>query len=126
MSVDAVTPWSAHVWLKVSTTIGPVIRRWTVTDSAQREWSSSQVMISVSAPVARRQWVKSDCHISLGRSALEPDIGGPGPFFGVGFHETQIDEAAADRRGRNGELVALLEVPANGVRAGVEAADGQL
>ena len=28
------TPWSAQVWLKVSTTIGPVIRRWTVTDSA--------------------------------------------------------------------------------------------
>ena len=32
--VDAGTPWSAQVWLKVSTTIGPVMRQCTVTDSA--------------------------------------------------------------------------------------------
>ena len=57
---------------------------------------------------------------------LEPDIGGPGPFFGVGLHEAQIDEAAPDRGRRNGDLVVLLEVPANGVRAGVEALGGQL
>ena len=51
---------------------------------------------------------------------MEPDIGGPGPFLGVGLHETQIDEAAPYRGGRHGDLVALLEVPANGVRTGVE------
>ena len=51
-----------------------------------------------------------------GQIGLEPDIGGPGEFFGVGLHETQIDEAAADRGWRNGDLVALLEVPENGVR----------
>ena len=62
----------------------------------------------------------------IGQIGLEPDIGGPGPFLGVGLHETQIDETAPDRRWRHGDLVVLLEVPANGVGAGVEALGGQL
>ncbi len=57
---------------------------------------------------------------------LEPDIGRLRAFLRVGLHETQINKAAPYRRGRNSDLVALLEVPGNGVGAGVEASGGQL
>ena len=50
VSVDGGKPWSAQVWSKVWTTMGPVMRRCAVTERAQREWSSSQVMISVVEP----------------------------------------------------------------------------
>lgn len=47
----------------------PVTRGCAVTDNANREWSSSQVRISVSVPSASGWWVKSACHVSLGCSA---------------------------------------------------------
>ena len=36
-----------------------------------REWSSIQARISASCPPASGQWVKSDCHSSLGCSAAK-------------------------------------------------------
>jgi hypothetical protein len=47
----------------------PVVTGQAVTDSASREWSSSQVTTSVPVPPARCQWMKSDCHRSFGSSA---------------------------------------------------------
>lgn len=66
------------------TTISPVMRSWAVMDSSRREWSSSQLMISTSVPSATRQWVKSDCHVSLGWSAAKRRIDDLGRFFGSG------------------------------------------
>ena len=62
----------------------------------------------------------------VGQIGSEPDIGRLRAFLRVGLHETQINKAAPDRGGRHGDLVALLEVPGNGVRAGIEALGGQL
>jgi len=54
---------------KVASTTGPVTRCQAVTDRAYREWSSSQVTISVPVPSASGSWVKSACQHSLGWSA---------------------------------------------------------
>ncbi len=50
VSVEAGIPCVATVSRKVASTIGPVTRWWAVTESANREQSSSQVRISVSGP----------------------------------------------------------------------------
>jgi len=50
VNVEAGQPKRSTVARKVASTIGPVTRWWTVTDSAYREWSSSQDKISTSAP----------------------------------------------------------------------------
>lgn len=47
-------PCSAVVAMKVVATIVAVMRWWALMCRAAREWSSSQVMISVSVPVLRR------------------------------------------------------------------------
>ena len=49
--------------------MGEVTRLWQEMCSKQREWTSSQEMISTSVPSARCQWVMSDCQVSLGRAA---------------------------------------------------------
>jgi len=50
--VAAGAPWRAIAARKAASTMGPVTRMWAVTDSAYREWSSSQVRISVPVPSA--------------------------------------------------------------------------
>jgi hypothetical protein len=50
VSVEAGIPYWATVVRNVASTIGPVIRRWAVTESAWRAQSSSQDKISTSAP----------------------------------------------------------------------------
>jgi hypothetical protein len=54
VSVDAGIPCVATVSRKVASTRAPVTRTWAVTESANREQSSSQVRISVSRPPGRR------------------------------------------------------------------------
>jgi hypothetical protein len=57
--------------MKGATTIGAVIRAWAETGRPKWEWSSSQLMIGASAPVANRSWVTSDCQVSFGMSAAK-------------------------------------------------------
>jgi hypothetical protein len=67
--VEAGAPWAATAARKVARVTWPVVTRCAVTDSAYREWSSSQDTISTSRPPARCQWMKSDCQHWLGSSA---------------------------------------------------------
>ena len=52
VSVEAGMPWLATAARNAATTTGPVTRRCAVTRRASREWSSSQVKISVPVPSA--------------------------------------------------------------------------
>ena len=72
------------LFVKVSMTICPVIRGCALMESRSREWSSSQLMISVSVPSASCQWVKSDCQVSLGWRASNRMIDDLGRFLGSG------------------------------------------
>ena len=56
----------------------------------------------------------------VGQIGFEPDVGRLGPFFGVGPDEAGGGQAPPDRRGRHGDAVSVLEVPGDGVGAGVE------
>jgi len=67
--VEAGMPCLAQVARKVARVISPVVTGQAVTDRASREWSSIQDTISTSWPLARCQWMKSDCQRSLGSSA---------------------------------------------------------
>ncbi len=50
VNVEAGIPCVATVSRKLVSTIGPVMRGWALTDSSNREQSSSQDRISTSAP----------------------------------------------------------------------------
>ena len=67
--VEAGMPCFAQAARKVARVTSPVVTGCAVTDRASREWSSIQDTISASVPSARCQWMKSDCHRSLGSSA---------------------------------------------------------
>jgi len=47
LCVEAGAPWAAAAARNAARTAGPVTRSWAVADRAYREWSSSQVRISV-------------------------------------------------------------------------------
>ena len=68
--VEAGGPWRAIVAVNVSSTVWTDTARWAEMWSRQREWSSSQEMMSAGVPSASCQWVTSDCQVWLGRSAL--------------------------------------------------------
>jgi hypothetical protein len=69
LGIAATAPYWVAVARKAASTTSPVTTGWAVTDSASREWSSSQGRISVSWPQASCQWMKSDCQHSFGWSA---------------------------------------------------------
>ena len=105
--------------------MGPVTRWWAVTDRASREWSSSQVKTSVSVPSASGQWVKSDCQHSLGWAASNRRQDDLGRLARVGGDQPGPGQVAADGGGRDLDLVVVGQVPADGVRPGVQALPGQ-
>jgi hypothetical protein len=84
VKVEAGAPWAATAALKVARMTWPVVTGCAVTDSAYREWSSIQDTISTSRPPASCQWMKSDCHRSLGSSAANRIYDDLGRFFGSG------------------------------------------
>jgi len=57
----------------------------------------------------------------VGLVSFEPDVGGLGPFGRVGDDRAVAPEDPVDRGPRHSGLVAMLEVPVDGVRAGVQA-----
>ncbi len=57
----------------------------------------------------------------VGQVGGEARIGRSGPLVGAGIDHACVFEEPPDRRGRHGDLVALGEVPADGVRPRVEA-----
>ena len=64
--VEAGGPWRAIVAVNVSSTVWTDTARWAEMWSRQREWSSSQEMMSAGVPSASCQWVTSDCQVWLG------------------------------------------------------------
>jgi hypothetical protein len=57
----------------------------------------------------------------VGLLGLEPDVGALGPLGRVRGHLPGADQDPVDRGSRQRDLVAMLEVPVDGVRARVEA-----
>ena len=66
VSVEYGMPCTAVALVNSLTTMVPVTRWCAVTESASGEQSSSQHRISMVAPLASRQWVKSACQRSFG------------------------------------------------------------
>ena len=61
----------------------------------------------------------------VGLLGLEPDVGGLGSLGRVGGHRAGADQDPVDRGPRQRDLVVVVEVPADGVRAGVQAGLGR-
>jgi len=57
---------------------------------------------------------------------LEPQVGGLGPLARLGGDQPVPGQVPADRRGRDPDLVVVLQVPGDRVRARVQALPGQL
>lgn len=62
----------------------------------------------------------------VGLVGLEPQVGGLGSFPGRGDYRSGAEEDPVDRGARQLDLMAMSEVPADGVRAGVEASLAEL
>ena len=61
----------------------------------------------------------------VGLFGLEADVGGLGAFVGVGFDQSGGAAVAANRGDGHGQVVVVLQMPGDGVGAGVEALAGQ-
>ena len=61
----------------------------------------------------------------VGLCGGEADVGGLGSFLRCGFDQAGAVEVAADRGGRDVELVVVLEVPSDGVGSSVESFAGK-
>ena len=61
----------------------------------------------------------------VGEDRFEPDVGGLRSLLRVRLNEAGLDQPPADRGHRHGDLVVVLEVPADRDRPGVEAFSGQ-
>jgi hypothetical protein len=62
----------------------------------------------------------------VGLLGFEADVGGLGSLGGVRAHLSGADQDPIDRGPGQRDLVAMLEVPVDGVRAGIEAGLGEL
>ena len=62
----------------------------------------------------------------VGLLGLEADVGRTGPLLRGRYDETLSAQGAIDRRSRHSDVVMLLEVPANRVRAGIEPLSDEL
>ena len=83
-------------------------------------------MISTSLPSASRQWVKSDCHSSLGAAASNRIHELRGRLRGSGHDQTGRVEDAPDGRGRRGRASLALQVPGDRDRPRVKPVGGEL
>ena len=133
VSTRAGIPQRRKASWKVRRTTGPVMVRRGTLARARREWSSRMLRISTSVPSARRQWVVSACHRSLGCSASNSAPRRAGSLLGPGCHEPASDQDPPDRRDRgHRELVlpgpgrAPGQVATDGVGTGVQTPPGQL
>jgi hypothetical protein len=62
----------------------------------------------------------------VGQLRGEPDVGGLGALLRLGDDEPVFGQVACHGGPGHGQAVVVGQVPADGVRAGVEARDGQL
>src|ERR687892_50061 len=131
VSVEAGIPCVATASRKVASTIGPVTRWWAVTDSANRAWSSSQDKISVSLPgraVGSGEPVVGDISLpaAVGLLGLEPDVGGLRPLLRLRDHQPPPGQVTGHGGPGHGDAVVVGQVPADRVRARVQAGIGEL
>jgi hypothetical protein len=62
----------------------------------------------------------------VGLLGLEPDVGGFGPLLRFRHHQPVLGQVPGHRGSGHRDLVVVLQVPDEGVRAGVQAGRGQL
>jgi hypothetical protein len=128
--VEAGIPCSATVSRNAVSTIGPVTRWWAVIRSANREWSSSQVRISLSSP-GTSVGVGEPVVGEVGLPALvrhrrfEADVGGLRPLLRLRGDQASSDQLPGHRGPGHGDVVVMGQMPADGLRAGVQTLIGQ-
>jgi hypothetical protein len=121
VSTEAGIPHRVKAFWKVLSTTGPVTRARARLVSSSREWSSSMLRISTSAPSASRQWVVSACQRSFGWSAANRCQDDLGRFCGCGTTNPRrdrirqiVDVAGTDPVGAvRARCAAIVSAPAS-------------
>ena len=103
----------------------PVTRWWAVTDRAQPGVVIQPGQDLGAGPVRQRPVGEVGLPALVGLGGFEPQAGRSGALGRVGGDQPGPGQVAADGGGRDLDLVVVGQVPADGVRPGVQALPGQ-